>query len=317
MKLIIKGYEFNFINGLISQSLGILLVMILSRILPLRIMYKFLNYNNKVFKQIILNVFLVLFVLLIYWHFDFEGITENVISITVIYTILIFINFIVIKNGLINESIEKELLIYKTYNPIIEDLIDEIRARQHDFDNQLHALSIFISNSELTKDQQVVNYTKELKLKNNLGDLIKLKSKLIASILFSKKKLAEQKNIHFTIDIRSYSFDTKLNDFEIVEMLAILIDNAIETDVLTNEIHIKIYKENNVNIIMVENKHPYLSQKTLNEMFEKNFSTKTGENRGYGLYNLKKIVSRVNGNIIVKNEKINEENYVLIKLIFN
>ncbi len=53
---------------------------------------------------------------------------------------------------------------------------------------------------------------KELKIKNNLGDLIKLQSNLIASILFSKKKLAEQKNIPFEIDIKEYSLNTSLKE---------------------------------------------------------------------------------------------------------
>ncbi len=62
---------------------------------------------------------------------------------------MLFINLVIIKNGLVNEFTAKELLIYRTYNPIVEELIDEIRSRQHDFDNHLQALNTIILNSKL------------------------------------------------------------------------------------------------------------------------------------------------------------------------
>lgn len=312
----IKEFQFSFIYGVLSQSIGVLLIVLITRILPLKVMYNFLEQNNKVFKQIMISAFIMLFTILVYWYLNFDGIIENVIIIMITVVLLLFVNLVVIRNGLINEFTAKELLIYKTYNPIIEELIDEIRSRQHDFDNHLQAINILISNLKPANNSHITNYIKELKIKNNLGDLIKLESKLVASMLFSKKRLAEQKNIPFEIDIKEYSFNTSLKEAQIVEMIAILLDNAIETEIDYNEIFIKIYKEKNRDIILVRNKHPHLPQEILNNMLNKGYSAKGERNKGYGLYNLRKIISEGKGEIIIKNEQINNENYVAFKLLF-
>ncbi len=78
----------------------------------------------------------------------------------------------------------------------------------------------------------------------------------------------------------------------------------------------KIYKEENRDAILVGNKHPYLPQEVLNNMLNKGYSTKEKKGRGYGLYNLKQIISVGQGEIIIKNEEIKGVNYVAIRLLF-
>jgi hypothetical protein len=56
------------------------------------------------------------------------------------YYLIVFINFVIVRNGFKNQLKEQELKIYKTYLPVIEQLMNDIRARQHELDNHLQAL---------------------------------------------------------------------------------------------------------------------------------------------------------------------------------
>ncbi|MBX4266138.1 ATP-binding protein [Clostridium estertheticum] len=60
---------------------------------------------------------------------------------------------------------------------------------------------------------------------------------------------------------------------------------------------IKIYLEGESNIIEVINSGITLKFENVKTIFERGFSTKNGDNRGYGLYNAKKIVERNGGRI--------------------
>ncbi|WP_312650227.1 sensor histidine kinase [Aminipila sp.] len=230
---------------------------------------------------------------------------------------LIISNYIILKNGLINTYQEKELGIYKRYNPIIQELIEELRGKQHEFDNHLQALKLMLADDNLNENIDTIkNYIKDLEIKNDLGNLIKLDNKILASLLYSKKKKSEEKGTILNIEIKNYMMQFK--NYELVEIIGTLIDNALETKVDKNIVYLKIHKENDMNVIEVKNKHPYLSQNVILNMFKKGFSTKSG-NRGYGLYNLKNIVNAAKGTIEVSNlkDEIDEENYVAIKIRIN
>lgn len=316
--LLFDKFEYNFLYGFISQLLSISIIALFTYFMDLKVIISFIDFNNKTFKYIIMNVFIILFFSLIYWNINFQGFFENMISFSVLALLLIYMNFGIFKNGLRNKYMERELDIYKTYNPIINDLIDDIKSRQHDFDNQIQSLSILIRNNDLLKDDnELIEYIGDLKSKNSLGDLIKLNSRLVASALYIKKLKADQKKIPFNIKIMDYSIETKLRDFELVEILNILINNALETEVLDNDVYVEIKKEKQKNVVIVKNKHSYLTQNQINNMFKKGFSTKENSNkRGYGLYNLSKIIKKVNGRISIKNEG-EDENYVVIKVVFD
>ena len=49
-------------------------------------------------------------------------------------------------------------------------------------------------------------------------------------------------------------------------------------------------------------------------MFKKGFSTKEDSGRGFGLYNIKKILNRYNGEIEVQNITYLDKNYIMFKV---
>ncbi|AKL94326.1 histidine kinase-, DNA gyrase B-, and HSP90-like Atpase [Clostridium aceticum] len=314
-----NGIEYIFFHGIIAQSIAILLVMIVSVSLPIHLMFQFIIKNNKVFKLLIFNLFVLLITILFYWHVDISSMIKNIISLTFFSTGAIFVNFILLKNGLKNQYEEQQLQVYEKYLPVIDELIKELRARQHEFDNHIQALKMITVTSTNYEDimHSMKKYTHELEIKNDLGDLIKLNNKVLAGFLYNKRKLAKKLGVDFEIIIEDYAFIAKLKNFELVEVVGNLINNAFETGIDNNVVKLILSKEKDMYVIEIRNKHPYLNRDKINTIFKKGFSTKPYIDRGYGLYNLKKIVNRYNGEIEVLNEEYDGENYLVFRVLVN
>ena len=50
-------------------------------------------------------------------------------------------------------------------------------------------------------------------------------------------------------------------------------------------------------------------------MFRRGWSTKTGQGRGYGLYNVRRLIEQHSGRLIARNEEIGGENFLTIGVL--
>lgn len=311
--------SYSFGVGFIAQNIGLIITIIITKYLPIDILLNYVNRSNRVFKYLILNIFVALVSIALYWYIDIDGILGNIISLAILAIGIIYINFVLIENGLKNELEEQQLRTYETYLPIIDELINELRIKQHEYDNHIQALSMIASTNtdcEMVA-RPIEDYIKDLGLSNGLGDLIKLDSKVLVGFLYSKIKIAEKLDIGFQIMIGDYQFELQLQDYELIEVIGNLINNAFETGVEDNSAVLKLSQEKDMNVIEVRNKHPYLKRENIDQIFNMGFSTKFHVGRGYGLYNVAKIVKKYDGEIEVFNEIYCEENYLVFKILFS
>lgn len=98
--------KLSFTNGIIVQIIGFLGVILASKYIPFNYLYRYVLMDNKVFKYIILNIFVLLVSILLYWNIDMNGALKNIVTIATISLGIIYVNFILIKNGLKNEHIQ-------------------------------------------------------------------------------------------------------------------------------------------------------------------------------------------------------------------
>ena len=310
------GIQYDFYTGLFPQTATILIVVLLARFVPIHLFYEYVVTDNKIFKWIFLNTFLLLAFGVVYWSVDFNGVLENLISVLVISLVLVFANFVILENGLRNKHEQQQLQIYEKYMLIIDEIISELRRKQHEYDNHIQALSMIpITYGECSVVQEKIeSYYTDLKAKNELVDFLKLDNKILAGFLYAKFKQAMYAKIHLNIKIKNYSFDTKVKDYELIEMIGIVIDNAIEASGNNAEVDVLLDQKGKKNIIQVKNKHPYISQEQMNNFFKKGMSTKGNGKRGYGLYNLARLMKKYTGDIIVSNQTISNQNYVVFTI---
>ncbi len=243
---------------------------------------------------------------------------ENIPKVAIILGGLIFYCQSVKQKYLIYLYQNRQLRIYKNYLPVIDELIDELRIKQHEFDNHLQALNMMVAcqdNRGVFTDS-VKDYIKDLTEESHWSDLIKLDNKILAGFLYSKSKVAKKENIDFKFKIYDYGFTSGLQDYELIEVVGNLIDNAFEAAGDAGRVFLEIGKEEAGHYLLVKNKHSYVKAESINKMFQWNYSTKGDPHKGFGLSNVKALMKKYNGAIEVFNEQVDAANYLVFKIIF-
>lgn len=178
-----------------------------------------------------------------------------------------------------------------------------LRAQNHEFMNKLHTISGLIQLEEY--DKAVLFISDTSKNRNSISKILteQIKNSSIVALLFAKYNKAEESRIQ--LKINEYSNLTYLPKYmredELGSVIGNLLDNsfdAVKTDG-TGIINFKIYEENQMLKIEIRDNGPGISKDILHKIYKIGTSTKSSE-RGYGMYNVKKIIDSYNGTIDFK-----------------
>lgn len=205
------------------------------------------------------------------------------------------------------QVMENRMKAIEKYIPIIDELVAEVRSRQHEFSNKLLAISSILHSSENIKDaqEQVAKYVDNVQLTRGQYELLNMDHKVIAGFLYTKMKRAEQLNMQLKIERTVQVSEFPCEDYDLIEVLGILIDNAIEACFGGDKIIIRMSKVNDYHELTVSNPADYMTNEQFMQLFKLGYSTKSTftNERGFGLYNVQQIVKQYNGKIIARNEQ--------------
>lgn len=305
-------------SSLFNFTVSIILVLFVVLMCKYDLNSKIINIvklNSNILFCFIINLGTYIIIIKLIWEYSKNLILNNLtvfslISISV-FIINMFLYWYIVR---ITEE-NKILEVQKQYEPILEDMIEEIRRKQHDFKNYLNAINgiIEVVDEEKLKSE-LKKYINNLNLSNKkLEDIIHIDNIAIRATVYSKLCEAERLNIKFIFNINNISVQNILNDYEITDILNNLINNAFEAVLNQDDkvVILNILDEENTTIIEVKNSGITIKPQDLGRIFKRGFSTK-GENRGYGLYNIKKIVERSGGKIQLPVD----DNYTTFKILF-
>lgn len=285
-----------------------MLLIFLMIILNILLLDKFLRRKGELFLKIIekyswvsliiLNCFIYFLFIKILVIYDLLN-PQIVVQVSAMSIVLILSNIAYIANLYKNRQKEKQKEVKTNINPLIDELLNKMKAREHEYKNHLNILYCMIQvckNGEL-KDR-AKTYIGNITEDNLLSKVTSIENTIVKAILFSKLQEAEKREINYTLDIDSDLDSIPLDDSELTIILSNLINNAIEatTEIDNKKMSIYIGKEGKEHIIKVKNSTNGMTKEMLGEIFKEGFSTK-GENRGYGLYNIKSIVDKYKGKI--------------------
>lgn len=224
-------------------------------------------------------------------------------------------------NYILMQQKEKELKLYQNYIHPLEELVKEIRAKQHEFDNHLNA----ILNMHLTVDnykelvERQSEYIREV-AKDNDGrkylQLLKISDKVLAGFLYSKIVRAPS-YVTTEVEVKNLEIISGISEHHLIEIVGTLVDNAYEacTEEL-NRVIMEIDSENDKLIFVIKNRMRNVKLEDIGRFFEKGYSTKSeAGKRGLGLYNTKMLTERYDGEITVGTDFIDERNYICFKVI--
>lgn len=183
-----------------------------------------------------------------------------------------------------------------------KEMVESLRAQNHEFMNKLQVLSGLIQLEKYDKASGFIEEQIEMKHEiNNIAELIH--DDLILGLVLSKYELITEKKIDFYIDQESEvdGFPAGVRPEDICTIIANLLDNSMEAILEQDEKWITLFIQSSHDYleIVVSNNSPDIED---DHIFNKGFSTK-GDNRGYGLYNVKRIVEDFEGRIYYHNEK--------------
>lgn len=255
-------------------------------------------------------ILVMLIKVFIYSNGDVESIF---IDLFILSSIMIITNIYYFRelSKIINER--NDLKIKENLSPVIGELVDNFRATEHEYKNHLTTVYSMVQlNKDSSNSKSVMKYIDEINSCDIGRDLLYINNDVIKAVLYNKSLECAQKDIDFQYEINSELEDLQMEDTDIVILISNLLNNAIEAvmDLEEKEIYIVLDEEEKYIIEVKNSVKEGLKLDEVEAFFKKGYSTK-GKNRGYGLYNIKKIVEKYKGKIQLSLD----ENYLNICII--
>lgn len=187
---------------------------------------------------------------------------------------------------------EAELRLHRLYEESFRNMIDDICARQHEYDNHInvicHQYLLYDNYDDLVRAQR--KYCETIVWENKYNKLLSKGHPVILGFLYGKFVEAEKKGVDVTYKVTVGDMECSVPIHKIVELLGNLLKNAVE-ELLENNLrrmYVLVIEYKDLIQIEVSNEVHQINYKEIAQFFKKGYSQK-GDRRGYGLYNVKKI----------------------------
>ncbi|WP_294188645.1 ATP-binding protein [uncultured Clostridium sp.] len=309
-----KTKEYLYIHLLIYAIITFLIIILMKHFKKLKdIDLESYIDDNLLMSNVILNIFTFFMILRLIYHSE---IISNMVVIEII--VLIFVN--ILFNISFYKNMHKKIIrnknmeVKNAYNPLLDEIIQNIKANEHEYKNHIGMLfsMIQVSNSIPELKERAGKYIGNIQNTNILSKVLDVESTIIKSVLYSKLVECDQLGISISYEIKTNLEDSPLDDTEITIILSNLLNNAIEAskNTINKDIKVDIRKFERYKIEIKNNITGLnINPNEIEEFFKKGFSSK-GNGRGYGLYNVKKIVKKHKGAIYARMV----EDYLVIEI---
>lgn len=240
-----------------------------------------------------------------------------ILLFVVIFLLLVF--FLVMFYAIQSQKRGQAVHYSKTYLPILDDMILNIRKTQHNHNNTILAIA---SLPQTTTDYDSLAASLEQYSSHMAKEMIPTRflhfdNKLLAALLYNKYCLFEEHQIQLNITIHNYDYQSRANEFQIVDLTGILLDNAMEASHPHETVYVEIgmpLQKNDNDVpcthhpfsITVKNPGPEATPDFIKQIFSAGYTSKTGQasQHGLGLSYVKSLVHQCKGHIEIENDMI-------------
>lgn len=187
----------------------------------------------------------------------------------------------------------------------IQDLITAIRSIKHDAINHYTAIDGFLKEGMYNHASDYVKVL--LQEATNLVQVVEgVNSPAVSSLLHSKMAICVANHISFSITVNSESQFSFIKTNDLIKVLGNLLDNAIRATLHESDsnryIRLVWEETRQEQSLVIENSGPIIPADKLEKIFELGYTTKTDGEGGVGLAVVKKVITKYNGNIMVKSD---------------
>ena len=202
------------------------------------------------------------------------------------------------------------------YIKLMEDLagtrylVDSMRANNHDFTNKLH---VILGLLQMEMYEEAASYIENITIvqRETISKIMSaVKEPAVAALLIGKTARASELNVKFILQEGSVfsKSDYPIPTETLVTIIGNLIDNAFDamneanTDLeKPKELLFGIYSKPNALLITANDTGVGIKEENKEQVFENGYSTK-GKGRGTGLYQVKRLVENLGGEILLDSQ---------------
>ncbi len=307
----------NNIYMILGNIITLIIAFIVYKFVPVHYIYNFI-LSNTLYRLIMYNILIMSLFFICLYRINLSDALILFPVVTIYISLIIIINIIYISTKLRAQTQSDIIQAYNEYLPVIEQLITEVRERQHQYDNDLSALNCLLvtCNDYDSLSAELKKNIKSLSIDMAPSFLLSFNLKLMSGFLYSEYAKATNQNIQLSFDIKNYNIHTIVPEYVLTQSIGILFDNAIEASTCNDKIFLEINSVNNRFIFSIANPGINITPDFLSDIFKNGYSSKdeSSKNRGIGLYTLKKTLDKYHGKIYVSNEIINSKTYIRFKI---
>lgn len=309
--------ESDWLNPL--ANLCTLLIAVGLLFTPLKKLFARIMSTTFTYKVSLTSSHLVLIALLIIGQDNLNYLYSNVVLFVILVVIVIICNILLLfyeKKLSVNKM---RLEYYIKYLPIYENLINDIRANQHEFTNRLQALQILCDTNDLNEEfsKKLHSYMDTFSKPFHAYPLLMLQSPLFVASMYSLYLNGEAEGIAITFDVSCKTLESRISEILLADLASILLQNAIEASKSGDNIYVKIFSENAKTTVEVRNLVPrYINDAEITDFFSNSYSTKNkgaDKQHGYGLYFLHKQVISNKGEVFATCVTSNDRNWLIFR----
>ncbi len=317
----VQQFDKNIIFKALFSNMMMLVILILSYTsFVKKICKKLYDSMVKIFNMTLLTIILIMILVLLTYYLivstDIYSIGSILLLIITLFSLIIISMIQSIKTKMATDKQEILLNFMKEY----EMIIDKERIDRHEMVNNLLVLKSIKNKNTKQYNKVLDDILLTYQSNRTPKGLYELPSGL-KGLFYYKIYDMKNKNIEVFINVSNKiikdldGLDSKLLT-KVCKILGILLDNAKEAACESKNklVVIDLYKEENDIIIYIENSINEDNSVDIKKLKVKGFSTK-GNNRGYGLYIVNKLLGDTNK--IVLDQYIKDNKFISIMAIKN
>lgn len=231
------------------------------------------------------------------------------IILFIAYLLIIVIGILEFKERTRLMKMQNKFLAQEEYVKNMEIVVDIIRKEKHDFANHINTLMAMCLLKKPDTLESIEQYAR--KLVNHTGSsykFYKTGNVYVDGLLAIKSNFACENSINFDVDFDAPLNQIAVDDIDLTSILGNIIDNAFDAITMHSPhrngiVAIYTYIEQDKYYISISNNGVKISEANLDKIFENKFTTKSKpgsvNERGYGLYITRQLISKNNGKISV------------------
>ncbi|UJL47661.1 sensor histidine kinase [Virgibacillus sp. NKC19-16] len=186
---------------------------------------------------------------------------------------------------------------------------DDLRAQNHEHSNKMHLISGMLQLGNYNQVLELIDREMNHIQKNNRSIFNQIEDTNVQAILIGKMGRASEKKVDFMIDEGSYlsPLPPHIEVAELITIIGNLVDNALEAVISVPHplVSFSTIDIGNDIIIEVSDNGIGMKEEEQETIFQPGYSTKgdRSKKRGFGLYNVKAAVNKLNGIIEIDSSR--------------